>query len=591
MPFDSPFDSNWNNSPFGGDDSWWNDYIAGGISPALILSYYQGKYYNDGTSKDFPELVDSAADDIKSAWMPNGGIGWRGHNYITQSTLQSGWGAGNLATITPNQVTAPDGSLTGAEVYLDSGSIASQIYQLAAGTTGGAITISAWVKSDSGSENFRFSIWNTVDLVQRSADITAPTSWTLVSFEVAISKETTVYMIRQTAAVSSTIHVWGFHVYRSDYGGMQLNEDGSTYFPTTSAAYYAPAVAYDPASLVRTGHVQELALNRLNTYPVCKKTAGWLNTNVTSTDLSLDVFGVFNGVEVTSTGNALGNLAQTASVTYTAADVHYFDVYYRAGTSGNLMIKIRDTTAAVNSLIVGAAGSLAVTLSSAGAISGLREVLLSDGVTYRVTGYITAALSGDYGIYLGPSSSSAGETVIALGAFAGGAGEKLPHCPIIGDDGSTFTTAADIPTLDAGSEPFVGFDGSQGTWVFKGAWAETGGTTYQLVGGASERFIYQTVTTGAVRTYDGTTAVTKSGVLTDDTSIAVVQSYLEGGNFNILADGSTESSAALTGDLATTTIDIGHLAGANGMHGVIHEIIYYPVQLDLATRQGFEAND
>ena len=101
----------------------------------------------------------------------------------------------------------------------------------------------------------------------------------------------------------------------------------------------------------------------------------------------------------------------------------------------------------------------------------------------------------------------------------------------------------------------------------------------------SDRFVYQTSPdTATVKAYDGTASV---GVnrFTSNTDITTVMSYLQGGALNILADGSTEATASLTGDLYTPTLSIGSIAGAECMLGTIESITYYPTQLTLAERQ------
>lgn len=150
------------------------------------------------------------------------------------------------------------------------------------------------------------------------------------------------------------------------------------------------------------------------------------------------------------------------------------------------------------------------------------------------------------------------------------------------------TRAIDRMAIDSGSEPFVGFDGTKGTWVLKANWVHEGLELNLLSNPNNDRIIYQNNSgTTLVASFDGAAFISKSSVFTDNVDICVVQSYLSGGDFNILADGSTEGSSSLTGDFSSALVDIGQKGGAGGINGVIYEIIWYPEQLDLATRQGF----
>lgn len=156
----------------------------------------------------------------------------------------------------------------------------------------------------------------------------------------------------------------------------------------------------------------------------------------------------------------------------------------------------------------------------------------------------------------------------------------------IDSDGIHITAGDSLRTIADGSLPFTGYDKDEGTFVFVGNFTNTGSTAYMLVGDVSTRFVYQTATAGAIKSYDGTSILTKSGVHTDGVTTAIVMSYKSGANFNILADGSTESSAALTGDLATTVLDLGQQAVANNMVGYINRLLWYPTQFSLSVRQG-----
>ena len=227
----------------------------------------------------------------------------------------------------------------------------------------------------------------------------------------------------------------------------------------TTIAATTPVQAYNPITLVNLGLVSELAISRINIYPECKDGTGWQDQGSTTTNLSLNILGVFDGASIASGGSTSNRLSFSNNPSMTDALVYSFRVYYRAGTSGRAYLRFKDISNGTDVILSGAAGSLAVTASTAGSVSSLNERLLADGVTYEVSGYITKITTGNMQGAIGPHSGTLGETIIALGFFIGGAGEKLPHCPIIGNDGSTVTVAADeLAGIPDGSDPFTGYD-------------------------------------------------------------------------------------------------------------------------------------
>lgn len=485
-----------------------------------------------------------------------------------------------------------------------------------------------------------------------------------------------------------------------------------------TVAANTPVQLYDPVTLANRGLTWEGTLNRINIRPKCVDGDGWADTNgATTTNLSLNALGVFDGASVSSGGTVSAFLQVLPIATLVSGSVYPFRVFYRAGTSGSVVIHLRNTVAVSDTDIGGTTGSISVIRANAGTISDLSEVLLADGVTYMASFYLTANGSSTYNLGIGPNTTTSGETVIALGAFIGAAGEPLPHCPIVGNDGSTvlidadelslitvldgvelvpdgtfslgnvdewavtggsiaydsgtmlvtatsnafayfsFTTvigrtyrmSAEITAESASSfygvrksdnntassnvvsiqvgavgsstvdivatatttfivaqvnsaastinvdnisvqelVPFVGFSGASGTWLLEGQWEHnSAATAYMLAGDNNTRIVYQNAGDTALRSFDGTNSTSIFGEFTDNTGVKVAMSYLEGGRFNILADGSTENDDPLTGDMYIPNIDIGHLAGAVHIRaGILAQLVYWVPQFDEATRQG-----
>lgn len=738
-----------------GDSMVANRHNIGGHVSKMTANFTNNQYFNNNKFVNFTDLVTSARTEVKPAWLVDGSVGQSGHNLLTYSEELGDASLTSLrADITDNVADAPNGSVTADKISQTAGQTIIPIVGETVTTTARQHTYGCFGEADDrdflvlqedlvdGTSNYTWfnlssGAVGTTD-ASHTASITSLGDGKYLCEISFLSAATTdqVYVGTTESDGSTTstddgkgINIWGRHLYQSDNGGMQPNLDTpstSTYYPTTSTAYFAPVIAYDPVTLTKTGVVSEPDITRQNTYPECKDGTGWLDVGATSTNLALDVFDAFGGVRVESLGATWHRLKMSPSeyVTLAASNVYPFTFIYKAGDvtpSDEVRCLIENTTAATNSDISGAIGAVSITGTGAGSLSNVSEVLHADGETYILTGYITALANGDYSFDTGPNSTTSGETVIAVAAFIGGAGEKLPHCPIIGNDGFVETVAKDVMSFEAvpseielvtnggfddgiagwnaaadttlshvsntlrnelasGSNPsasyviatvagrsyrlvyesvggtssgnrytrvgttshnndiidinsagdgekttdfvatgtatwismmhitstageyvdydnisvqelvpFVGYNGSEGTFVFKGNWVHSSDERkYMLAGDVDTRLVYQGNSAPTeIRTYDGTIAVSKASVFTDNTDTAVVMSYETGGNFDILADGSAEATASLTGDLATTSIDIGHLAGSNSMHGVVKEIVYYNVKLGLPTRQGY----
>lgn len=350
---------------------------------------------------------------------------------------------------------------------------------------------------------------------------------------------------------------------------------------------------YNPVTGVNEGLMAgEVEINRINSYYKCADGTGWSDTGSTSTNLSLNALGVFDGVSIASNGSTWNGLTDATFATVTSGAAHEMAYLHRAGTSGKIRFYLIDTVGGVNeSSIGGTIGSVSSINPAAGPITNIVETLLSDGVTWLITFTFTPNFSTNMLLRVTPNSTTVGETMIGLGAFINGANEPLGHCPIATTNGATFTVAAEavsfITVNDGGTDvPFYGFDAAEGTWLLKGKW-DFVGTAYVLAGDATTKILYQGASfPDRLFSHDGTSEINKAGVFTDNTDIAIAMSYLEGGNFNILADGGGEASTALTGTLYAAGLDIGHLNGANEVVSfTLEELVWWPSQFTEIVRQ------
>ncbi len=134
---------------------------------------------------------------------------------------------------------------------------------------------------------------------------------------------------------------------------------------------------------------------------------------VASEPLTGERLGLFKRVRVASTGGASTGRRRQILPSLSALS-YQVRVYYEAGSSARVRVRIDDASAA-GLVLTGNVGDLPATLSgSAGVISEGQNFSIGDGI-YLYTCIFTPASAGAGAIGIGPDSSTAGEDVIALG--------------------------------------------------------------------------------------------------------------------------------------------------------------------------------
>lgn len=167
-------------------------------------------------------------------------------------------------------------------------------------------------------------------------------------------------------------------------------------------------------SAPRRGLLTEIVSTNLQPWLACTASGGWSSGGSTAANLALNALGVFQGVQVASAGSEAHALTSTG-FNVTAAAVYQVSVWYRAGTSGRLRAVITRATGGAQSVVRGAIGSAAVTISSAGAISGVTDVAVADGCRRLTFAYIAAA-TDTVTLGIGPDSLTSGQNIVALAA-------------------------------------------------------------------------------------------------------------------------------------------------------------------------------
>jgi hypothetical protein len=205
----------------------------------------------------------------------------------------------------------------------------------------------------------------------------------------------------------------------------------------------APRFDHDPVSLAPLGLLVEPAATNL-VHEAVADTPGWSVLNATLTTLSLGAMGLFPGLAVAG-GGEKWHRAQVVTGGWSAGTPLQLSVWYLPGSSGEIMVNIRNVTAGVESVATGPAGAVAALSGGAGAISDVRNLVLAGGVRKVEMTFTPDAAADEGRLGVGPNSAVAGEDVIVLGAQieAGDVATSL-----ILSSGGPGARAGDVVTLE-----------------------------------------------------------------------------------------------------------------------------------------------
>ena len=194
---------------------------------------------------------------------------------------------------------------------------------------------------------------------------------------------------------------------------------------------------FDGGRFVPAGMLVEEGSAQLLTDPIAT-VADWDADNATVTDLTDNFMGAFPGVLVASQGSVFNRLkaprpSVTSGTTYSTA------VFIKEGTSGRCRITFRNGDGGTESLVLGAFGSMAVSLENAGAITLVDEQSVPGGTILYMT-FVPNFTNASLNIGVGPDSSTVGEDITAY--FMQFEASSVSSSPIL--TGSTARAADDL---------------------------------------------------------------------------------------------------------------------------------------------------
>ena len=194
---------------------------------------------------------------------------------------------------------------------------------------------------------------------------------------------------------------------------------------------------WNGASFQRAGMLVEEGSAQILTDPIAT-VADWDADNVTVTDLTDNFMGAFPGVLVASQGSVFNRLkaprpSVTSGTTYSTA------VFIKEGTSGRCRITFRNSDGGTESRVLGAFGSMAVSLENAGALTLVDEQTVPGGTILYMT-FVPNFTNASLSIGVGPDSSTVGEDITAY--FMQFEASSVSSSPIL--TGSTARAADDL---------------------------------------------------------------------------------------------------------------------------------------------------
>lgn len=206
-----------------------------------------------------------------------------------------------------------------------------------------------------------------------------------------------------------------------------------------SAGTDQPRVTHDPVSLDPQGLLIEPMATNLLTHSNIALGAGWSEGATSSTNLSLNALGMFDGVSVAGSGANWARLVHADQPSVVATQTYFFTLFYQAGTSGRIRVIFRSPAGQESRFAGPIGGALSVLSDDVGAISILSDQLLADGVSRVLSVSLAASVSQALSIGIGPDSTTAGETITLLGAQF----EQGAQTSFIPTQGAAATRSAD----------------------------------------------------------------------------------------------------------------------------------------------------
>jgi hypothetical protein len=324
--------------------------VFGSQRPYVDLNFALGSFGVNGGSVSSLALLSGftfTRASLAMGYDATGKLTYGPNNLLLQSqTFDNGsWnkisgGTGSAPVVTANQAIAPDGTMTAdlAVFTLNGGTASGDNSSLTQSVTSPAPNItSLWAMTSDGSTKV-FSLLGVGGTLQT---ITITGTWQrFFVLETGVAAAAVRLRLRGSAsgegtATSASIYLWGAQLEAVTY-----QTTPSTYYPTTTAAYYGPRLVYDPVTLASLGILVEEARTNLALQSQTFDNASWTKTAASITANAVtSPDGTANADKlVEDTANSQHRTSQ--GMTTVNGTTYTFSVIAKAGERQGLYIRL-----------------------------------------------------------------------------------------------------------------------------------------------------------------------------------------------------------------------------------------------------------
>ncbi len=554
-----------------------------------------------------------------------GALRYAKHNLFTysQGFDDSSWTKNNSATVTANAGVAPDGTTT-ADQFNGAAIVSSGVFKFPSGAQSGvACTFSLYVKNVSAATTLQLGcdanpsnaavVFNAVTgvitsvgaNVTSSSVINAGNGWYRVIVNFTTTSTGPGFVIYSNSLSVATWLVWGAQLNIANMEG-GVTSSLTTYYPTTTAAYYAPRFDYNPSTLQPLGLlIEEQRTNSIRNNTMQGAVAGspgTAPTNWTSpgsgVGLTQEIVGVgtengitYLDIKVSGTPSISAAFDITPEPTnqVVAANgqtwTHSCYVKLQAGAVTNAVVSIFVFGRTSAGGFIGGQSNETIFTPTSAALSGQRQTVtftMSDATVAYAQPRIRITYTSGNAIDI---TLRIGLPQLELGAFA---------TSVIPTTTTALTRNADVASM-TGTNFSSWYNASEGT-VFGEYQTVSAGTTQFLAAITSVSETDRITLGQTTTTYVGTvvdTGSTQASITQGTTSLNVAKISLAYAvnNFAFSANGAapnTDTSGTVPSGV--TEMKLGRRGTSTSpLNGWISRIAYYPTRLPNATLQALTA--